>query len=186
MNHRSVQKNHTQAGEGNVNYGWKIVTLQLHDWFILFTQQWCDHKRHHFLGVIRPDILAPHDNFFPTLDSPIPRQRRPMIRYFREDVNAPWNGLGCFPGQSKNRSLPSPVSSTTASSRCTVCFIPRNWFFLLQPQNPKHLTFLLAAVRFRQDQVVVCGRCHLHLALERVSLQLSSAGSYGKLTISKH
>lgn len=107
---------------------------------------------------------APDARPSPTLDSPVPRQRRPMVRYFREDVDAPWNGLRCFPGQSKDRSLPSPVSSTTASpSSCAVCFISGSWFFLLQPQNPKHLTFLLAAVRFRQDQVVVCGRCHPHL-----------------------
>lgn len=102
-----------------------------------------------------------------TLNGPVPGQRRSVFRHFGQDVNASRNSLGRFPSQSEDRSLPSPVSSTASTPhRAAASLLPTSRLVFLQPQNPENMSFLLAAVRLRQSQVMLRARCHVQVRLK--------------------
>ncbi|TNN56270.1 hypothetical protein EYF80_033476 [Liparis tanakae] len=81
-------------------------------------------------------------------------------------LNQPFNTQLGHVQQREDRSLPSPVSSSSRRV-ATGSFIPDPGFLLLQPQNPEHVSLLSAAVRLRQRQVVLCGRCHVQVPPRR-------------------
>lgn len=124
--------------------------------------------------------------FYSTLNGPVPGQRRPVFRNFGQDVNASRNSLGRFPSQSEDRSLPSPVSSSTSSTphRAATSLLPAGRLVLLQPQNPENMSFLPAAVRLRQSQVMLRARCHVQVVGNYYQLWSSTrrSNSYVLLT----